>query len=76
MAERYFTPDEVAKRWNITAGTIRAILRTNQMRGMRVCSAWRIPESAVQEYEETHTTALVHREPLNQRPKHIVTKIV
>ena len=52
MMEPVLTPDEVAARWRCTSNTVRARCKDGSLRSFRVGAHFRIPASAVKEYEE------------------------
>ncbi|TYL50404.1 helix-turn-helix domain-containing protein [Agromyces mariniharenae] len=54
--ESYLTPDEVAAIYRVTGATIRRLIRTGEMRAVRVGSQWRIPRSALSETPHTERT--------------------
>lgn len=49
MDEKYFTPRQVAEKFEVTADTIRVWTRTGKLRAIKLGTKTRIPESAVEE---------------------------
>jgi excisionase family DNA binding protein len=48
---QHFTPEELASRWNFCLETMRRMLRRGDVAGLKFGRSWRIPRSAVEEYE-------------------------
>jgi excisionase family DNA binding protein len=70
----YYTVKELSQRWGVVPSTVNGLLRKRELTGMRVGKAWRIPEEAVQEYEEAHTYRAGSRESVKKERTYI-TKI-
>lgn len=51
-----FTPEQLAKRWSVTANTIRAMCKRNELEHFRPGKLYRIPRKAVEDYENQCTT--------------------
>lgn len=74
---KVMTSQQVADRWCVREDYIRRLLREGELEGFRVGQTWRIPESAVADYEENHSNRKIRearREREMPRPK--VFKIV
>lgn len=54
MAEKLLTVAEVAERWRVSKMTVYRMVHSGALRSMKVGRSFRIPASAVFEYEETH----------------------
>lgn len=50
-------PSQVAALWACSAGQVRKLCRTGQLRAMRLGSDWRISQEAVSDFEAAHTTS-------------------
>lgn len=48
--EKILTPDEVASRLSISLKTVGNLLRSTQLKGVRVGRLWRIPERELERY--------------------------
>jgi excisionase family DNA binding protein len=48
--EKYYTPSEIAKKYNLKEGTVRKWLYLGELKGIKLKGLWRIPESALQEF--------------------------
>jgi excisionase family DNA binding protein len=48
--EDLLTPEDVAKRLNVSEYTVRRLLRTGELQGLKVGGQWRITPSAVKDY--------------------------
>lgn len=65
MAERY-SPDELAVIWKVSSRTVRRRCESGDLRAFRVGDLWRIPASAVAEYEARHSNASAEPAPVPQ----------
>lgn len=45
--DRFLTAEQVAEMMQVHLGTVRAWLRSGQLRGVKVGRVWRVPESAL-----------------------------
>ena len=60
MTDRYLTPPALARLWGVTPETVLAMIRRGALRAFSTSPPgtrrprWRIPPSAVAEYEQTH----------------------
>ncbi|MBX6378522.1 MAG: helix-turn-helix domain-containing protein [Clostridia bacterium] len=52
MDERLLTVEETAERLAVSPRSVRAWLRTGELRGVKVRNLWRVPESAIDEFLE------------------------
>jgi excisionase family DNA binding protein len=50
--ERCYTPAELARLWNCNTEYVRTLLRSGKLDGFLLGTVWRIPPSAVAEYQE------------------------
>jgi len=50
--EKVYTVSEVAEALRVTEYTVREKLRSGELRGFKITSHWRIPESALKEFIE------------------------
>lgn len=48
--EKYYTPNEIAKKYNVKEGTVRKWLYRGDLKGIKLGGLWRIPESALEEF--------------------------
>jgi excisionase family DNA binding protein len=48
--ERYLSPDDVAKKLNISPLTVRRWLKAGKMKGVRVGRLWRVRESDLEAF--------------------------
>lgn len=48
--EKYYSPEEIAARFNLKPPTIRKWIREGKLRAFKMGSLWRIPEEALQEF--------------------------
>ena len=48
-----FTPEDVAKRWNISAYTVRQMLNDGRLQGFKAGREWRVTEDALRRFENT-----------------------
>ncbi|MEW6274946.1 MAG: helix-turn-helix domain-containing protein [Bacillota bacterium] len=48
--ERYYSPSEIAKKYNLKEGTVRKWLYKGDLKGIKLGGLWRIPESALEEF--------------------------
>lgn len=55
---RPFTPETLAERWEVDAGTVRRMCRTGRIRSFRVGVAYRINPAAVEVFEAGAEPAL------------------
>ncbi len=46
------TDAELAERWSVHVTTVQKLCRQGKVRAFKVGDLWRIPESAVEEYEQ------------------------
>lgn len=57
MTDRPFTSAALAERWGCSAETVRRLLKAGRLRGFRVGRKFRIPASAVVDFERGDTHA-------------------
>ncbi|WP_338819583.1 helix-turn-helix domain-containing protein [Neomoorella thermoacetica] len=50
--EKFYSPHEVAKMYNVKEETVRKWLYRGNIRGIKMGRLWRIPESALREFIE------------------------
>ncbi|MDF3308761.1 helix-turn-helix domain-containing protein [Rhodococcus sp. T2V] len=53
--KRYFTPRQLAERWEVSIRKAQQIAKSGEIASMRVGRTVRIPASAVAAYEKSHT---------------------
>ncbi len=49
--------EDVARRWQCSVDTVRRLLRTGKLSGVKVGALWRISAEAVKKYEAENTAA-------------------
>lgn len=52
MEGKYYSPREIANRYNVTPQAIIKWIKQGKLKAVKVGSVWRIPESALQEFLE------------------------
>lgn len=57
MMRSAYTPDELAERWGCSGNHVRAMIRSNKLPAFRLGKLYRVPISAVEEYEACASTA-------------------
>jgi len=50
MEEKYYSPREIANRYNVTSQAITKWIKQGKLKAVKVGSVWRIPESALEEF--------------------------
>lgn len=48
--EKYYSPDEIARKLSVSGGTVREWLRTGQLQGVKLGRLWRIRESELRRF--------------------------
>jgi excisionase family DNA binding protein len=59
VAPYAFTPDTLAERWGVSGATIRSLIRSKQLRFIRIGRQYRIRPEHVEEYERQSQVQLV-----------------
>ncbi len=59
--------EDVARRWQCSTDTVRRLLRTGKLLGVKVGALWRIPADAVQKYEAENTAEEYRRQTYGRR---------
>jgi putative molybdopterin biosynthesis protein len=54
LNETWYTPDQVAERLQVSAFTVRRLLRDGDLRGVRIRGQWRIGEKDIEAFIEKH----------------------
>jgi excisionase family DNA binding protein len=50
MEEKYYSPRELANRYNVTPQAIIKWIKQGRLKAIKLGSVWRIPESALEEF--------------------------
>lgn len=82
--ERRYTPQEVAALWQCCIETVYDLLRRGRLKGFKIGRDWRVPESAIQAYEQApeNQIATTYSKPENDRrrgpkqPAAVVPRVV
>lgn len=53
MDETYYTPEEIANRFKVSANAVRQWIRQGQLKSVMLGSVYRIPQSALEEFLNT-----------------------
>lgn len=48
--EKYYSPNDIAKKFNIKADTIRKWIKQGKLRAIKLGDIWRISETALQDF--------------------------
>ena len=51
--EKYYSPEEIAARFNLKSPTVRKWIREGKLRAFKMGSLWRVPEEALEEFIKT-----------------------
>lgn len=78
MPEREFIKiEDLARRWAVSGGKIRRMLREGQLAGVKICNTWRIPVDIIVEYESRNTSKAVPAETNpEEAPRPVVRAIL
>lgn len=64
MGSLFMTPRQVAERWSCSTRHVRRLCEAEQLTAMRIgLTNWRIAVSAVEAYEDGHTTTVEPEQP-------------
>jgi len=50
MNEKYFSPEEIAKRFNLKPGTVRAWITQGKLKAVKLGHLWRVKEEDLNEF--------------------------
>jgi excisionase family DNA binding protein len=53
---QYFRPDEVAEIFRFSLSTIYKLIKTGELRAIKIRSLWRIPKNVIEAVENGETT--------------------
>ncbi|MBP8699905.1 MAG: helix-turn-helix domain-containing protein [Syntrophorhabdaceae bacterium] len=70
MNEIFFSPAEIAKRFNVKEGTVRRWLYDGTLRGIKLGGLWRIPASALEEFIKTNENIARNPDKIKDPDKH------
>ena len=77
MPEREFIKiEDLARRWAVSEGKIRRMLREGQLAGIKICNTWRIPVDSVVEYESRNTSKAAPAEPKPEEAARSVVRAI
>lgn len=54
MEPNILTPSQIAKRWNCSIGTVRAMITSGDLPSFRIGRLMRVPEQALVKFEGRH----------------------
>jgi len=50
MSEKYYSPEEIAERFNLKPGTVRSWINQGKLKAVKLGNLWRIPEEELQRF--------------------------